>query len=224
MVELLKDFVDIFLHLDKHLDYIITNFGIWTYVILFTIIFVETGVVIMPFLPGDSLLFMAGALAAIHPDVLNVWIMGGLLFVAAFLGDTLNYHIGKYIGPKVFKRDYKLLKRAHLVKTQAFYDKHGGKTIIFARFIPIIRTFAPFVAGVGTMSYGKFISYNIIGGFVWVFSFLLAGYFFGEIPIVKNNLKLVLVGIIVVSLMPPSWEYIKHIRARRIARRANSQA
>ena len=223
-MELLKDFIDIFLHLDKHLDYIITNYGGWTYAILFLIIFVETGVVVMPFLPGDSLLFMAGALCAMHPETLNVWNMAGLLFVAAFLGDTLNYHIGKLLGPKVFARDYKLLKRAHLLKTQAFYEKHGGKTIIFARFIPIIRTFAPFVAGIGTMKYSKFISYNVFGGFIWVFSFLLLGYFFGEIPIIKNNLKLVMLGIIIVSIMPPTFEYIKHIRAKRkTARQAREQ-
>ncbi|AKQ44496.1 hypothetical protein TH63_00785 [Rufibacter radiotolerans] len=207
-MELLRQFIDLFLHLDQHLSQIISDYGTWTYVILFLIIFVETGVVVMPFLPGDSLLFAAGAFAA--TGVLNVWWLVLLLFIAAFLGDTLNYLIGDYFGPKVFKRDYRFLKREYLYKTQAFYEKHGGKTIIFARFIPIIRTFAPFVAGVGTMKYSKFLSYNVIGGFLWVAGFVLAGFVFGNIPAVKKNFTLVIFGIILISIIPPVIELVKH--------------
>lgn len=207
-MELLKQFIDLFLHLDKHLEMIIADYGTLTYVILFLIIFIETGLVVMPFLPGDSLLFAAGAFAA--AGSFNVYFLIGLLIVAAFIGDTLNYSIGKFIGPKVFSRDYMLLKKAHLLKTQTFYEKHGGKTIIFARFIPIIRTFAPFIAGVGTMNYGKFISYNIIGGVLWVTLFTIAGYLFGEIPEVKRNFTLVIFAIIILSLLPPVIEYIRH--------------
>ncbi|ALI99441.1 DedA family protein [Rufibacter tibetensis] len=206
-MELLRQFIDLFLHLDQHLSQIISDYGTWTYAILFLIIFVETGVVVMPFLPGDSLLFAAGAFAA--TGVLNVWILLALLFVAAFLGDTLNYLIGDYFGPKVFRRDYRFLKKEYLLKTQAFYDKHGGKTIIFARFIPIIRTFAPFVAGVGTMKYSKFLSYNIIGGFLWVVGFVAAGFIFGNIPLVKKNFTLVIFGIILISVIPPIYELVK---------------
>lgn len=206
-MELIHQFIDLFLHLDQHLNQIITDYGIWTYAILFLIIFVETGVVVMPFLPGDSLLFAAGAFAAM--GLLNiVWLLL-LLFVAAFLGDTLNYMIGNFIGPKVFRQDYKLLKREYLEKTQAFYEKHGGKTIIFARFIPIIRTFAPFIAGVGTMKYSKFLSYNLIGGLLWVSLFLVAGFIFGNIPAVKSNFTFVIFGIILVSFLPPAYEFIK---------------
>lgn len=208
-MELLKQFIDIFLHLDKHLADIITNYGTLTYVILFLIIFVETGLVIMPFLPGDSLLFAAGALAANPSNNLNLYILIAILFVAAFLGDTVNYSIGNFIGPKVFSRDYLLLKKEHLLKTQAFYEKHGGKTIIFARFIPIIRTFAPFVAGVGTMKYSKFISFNLIGGAVWIVSFLVLGYLFGELPIVKKNFTFLVFGIIFLSILPPIIEVIR---------------
>jgi len=207
-MELIKQFVDLFLHLDKHLETIIANYGTLTYVILFLIIFIETGLVVMPFLPGDSLLFAAGAFAA--TGSFNVYFLIGLLIVAAFLGDTLNYSIGKFIGPKVFSRDYMLLKKEHLIKTQAFYEKHGGKTIIFARFIPIIRTFAPFIAGVGTMNYGKFISFNIIGGVLWVALFTFAGFQFGGIPEVKRNFTLVIFAIILLSLLPPVIEYIRH--------------
>ncbi|HEX8531907.1 MAG TPA: DedA family protein, partial [Cytophagales bacterium] len=195
-MEFLQQIVDIFLHLDKHLTEITSNYGTWTYLILFLVIFVETGVVVMPFLPGDSLLFAAGALAANPASELNVVLMMVLLFIAAFLGDTLNYTIGDYIGPRVFRRDYRFIKRAHLERTQAFYDRHGGKTIIIARFIPIIRTFAPFVAGVGTMKYSRFISYNVIGGFLWVVAFTLLGFFFGNLPVVKKNFTLVIFAII----------------------------
>lgn len=214
-MEFFSTIIDLFLHLDKHLTQIISQYGTWTYLILFLVIFIETGVVVMPFLPGDSLLFAAGALAANPENNLNVALLMLLLFIAAFLGDTLNYTIGDYLGPKVFRRDYRFLKREYLLQTQAFYDKHGGKTIIFARFIPIIRTFAPFVAGVGTMKYSKFISYNIIGGFLWVVAFTMIGYFFGNLPIVKKNFTLVIFAIILISVMPPIYEFLKHKFAKK---------
>jgi membrane-associated protein len=206
-MEFLKEVIDIFLHLDKHLKEIIDNYGTLTYLILFLIIFVETGVVVMPFLPGDSLLFAAGTFAALGS--LNLFLLIILLFVAAFLGDTLNYAIGKYIGPKVFYRDYMLLKREHLTKTQHFYEKHGGKTIIFARFIPIIRTFAPFVAGIGNMKYSKFLSFNIIGGAIWVVLFTVAGYYFGTRDYVRNNFTYVIFAIIIISILPPIIEVLR---------------
>lgn len=216
-MEFLQQIIDIFLHLDKHLTEITSNYGTWTYLILFLVIFVETGVVVMPFLPGDSLLFAAGALAANPASELNVVLMMVLLFIAAVLGDTLNYTIGDTIGPRVFRRDYRFIKRAHLLRTQEFYDKHGGKTIIIARFIPIIRTFAPFVAGVGTMKYSRFISYNIIGGFLWVVAFTLLGFFFGNLPVVKKNFTLVIFAIIFLSILPPIIEYFKHRTSQRTA-------
>lgn len=206
-MDLIKQFLDFFLHLDHHLNQIILEYGVWTYIILFLIVFVETGLVIMPFLPGDSLLFAAGAFAA--KGSLNLALVLVLLFIAAFIGDTLNYYIGKYIGPKVFKHDYWFIKKEHLLKTQSFYEKHGGKTIIIARFIPIIRTFAPFIAGVGTMNYSKFISYNLIGGFIWVFGLTLLGYFFGTIPIVERNFETVIVAIVVISILPPIIEILR---------------
>lgn len=208
MIDLLKDFIDILLHLDKHLAEISAQYGVLMYVILFLIIFAETGLVVTPFLPGDSLLFALGALAA--TGALNLWVLLGLLFVAAVLGDTVNYAVGNYIGPKVFERDYRFLKKEYLFKTQAFYEKHGGKTIIIARFIPIIRTFAPFVAGVGTMQYRRFIVYNILGGFIWVFGFTILGYFFGNIPAVKRNFTLVIFGIIFLSVLPAIIEVLRH--------------
>ncbi|MDX2196797.1 MAG: DedA family protein [Cytophagales bacterium] len=207
-MEYIKSFIDLFLHLDTHLSEIITQYGTATYAILFAIIFIETGLVIMPLLPGDSLLFAAGAFAA--KGDLDIALICILLFIAAVLGDTLNYHIGKWIGPQVFNKNYSLLKKEYLTKTQEFYDKHGGKTIIFARFIPIIRTFAPFVAGVGTMKYSKFIMYNIIGAALWIVGFSLLGYYFGNIPAVKKNFTLVIVAIIILSVLPPAIEYIKH--------------
>ncbi len=207
-MEILKEIVDVFLHLDKYLNNIILDYGFWTYLILFLVIFIETGFVIMPFLPGDSLLFAAGSFAALGS--LNLLYLLLLLFVAAVVGDTLNYMIGKAIGPRVFRRDYWFVKREHLLKTQEFYVKHGGKTIIFARFIPIIRTFAPFVAGVGTMEYSKFIFYNLIGGAVWVAGLTLLGYFFGQIDFVQKNFELVILSIIFISILPPVIEFIKH--------------
>lgn len=214
-MEILREIIDFILHLDKHLGAIIQDYGAWTYAILFLIIFVETGVVVLPFLPGDSLLFAAGSLAALPGSPLNVWVMMGLLIVAAVLGDTLNYHIGDYLGPRVFRENSRFLKREHLVRTQEFYEKHGAKTIILARFIPIIRTFAPFVAGVGTMSYSKFLSYNVVGGVLWVISLTGAGYFFGTIPIVQKNFSLVVLAIIGLSILPVIFEFIKSRRSSR---------
>lgn len=208
-MEILKDIIDFILHLDKYLGAIIQDYGTWTYAILFLIIFVETGVVVLPFLPGDSLLFAAGSLVALPGSPLNVWVMMGLLIVAAVLGDTLNYHIGDYLGPRVFRENSRFLKREYLIRTQEFYEKHGAKTIILARFIPIIRTFAPFVAGVGTMSYTKFLSYNVVGGVLWVASLTSAGYFFGTIPIVQKNFSLVVLAIIGLSILPVIFEFVK---------------
>jgi len=212
-MDILMQFVDLFLHLDKHLDAVMRDYGTWTYAILFLIVFCETGLVVTPILPGDSLLFAAGALAA--RGALDVWLLGGLLFIAAVIGDAVNYSIGHYIGPKVFERpDSRIFKRKYLERTQAFYEKYGGKTIIIARFVPIVRTFAPFLAGVGVMSYARFAFYNIFGAFLWVGSFVTAGYLFSEIPIVKNNFTLVILAIIVLSVMPAVYEIVK---ARREA-------
>ena len=204
-------FVDFILHMDTHLDVIVRSMGIWSYALLFLVIFVETGVVIMPFLPGDSLLFAAGSLAALGS--FNVWVLFALLTVAAILGDTVNYWIGHYIGPRVFSTNSRFLKREYLDRTHAFYEKHGGKTIILARFIPIVRTFAPFVAGVGRMNYGHFITYNVVGGIVWTALFTLGGYFFGNLPIVKENFSLVIMAIIAISVLPAVWEVIRNRKA-----------
>ena len=209
-MEFIQQLIDFILHIDKHLIEIVQDYQLWTYAILFLIIFAETGFVVTPFLPGDSLLLAAGAIIAKPESGLNIILMCGLLIVAAVLGDLVNYHIGDYIGPKAFSGRYKLLKKEYLERTQKFYEKHGGKTIIYARFIPIIRTFAPFIAGVGTMSYARFASYNVVGGVLWVVSFLLLGYFFGGLPVIKNNFTYVIFGIIVLSILPPVFEYAKH--------------
>lgn len=206
-MEYIQLFSEWFLHLDDKLAILINTYENWIYLILFLVIFVETGLVIMPFLPGDSLLFVAGSFAA--TGALNIYYVIILLFIAAFLGDTVNYFIGNYIGPRVFKRDYRFLKRSHLVKTQEFYEKHGPKTIIIARFIPIIRTFAPFIAGVGTMNYGRFLAYNIIGGIIWVVGLCLLGFYFGQMEFVKNNFETVIFAIIFISILPPIIEFIK---------------
>lgn len=204
-MELLKEFIDIFLHLDTHLDKIFSDYGTLTYIILGLVIFCETGLVITPFLPGDSLLFAVGALSA--GSSLNIHLVVAILIVCAILGDAVNYHIGKFIGPKVFeKKDSKIFRQSYLKRTQDFYDKYGGKTIIIARFVPIVRTFAPFLAGVGEMSYAKFFSYNVIGAILWVGIIAYAGYFFGELDIVKNNFSLVILGIIIVSVLPAVCE------------------
>ena len=204
---LITNLIDLFIHLDKHLSVIIENYGFWTYLILFIIIFCETGLVITPFLPGDSLLFAAGAFAALGS--LDIRLLLILLILAAIAGDTINYWIGNYIGPRAFSGNIRFLKKEYLDRTHAFYEKHGGKTIILARFVPIIRTFAPFVAGVGAMSYGRFITYNIVGGIVWVALFTLAGYFFGNIPAVKDNFSLVIMVIIIISVLPMAAEFLK---------------
>ena len=203
------DLIDFILHVDAHLFEFIKNYGVWVYGILFLIIFVETGLVVMPFLPGDSLLFAAGALAA-STGALNPWLLILLLFIAAVLGDTLNYHIGKYIGPRVFEIESRFINKKHLVATQKFFEKHGGKTIIFARFIPFARTFAPFVAGAGSMNYKYFLSYNAIGGFLWIASFIILGYLFGNMPIVKDNFTHLIFGIIIISVLPGIIGFIRH--------------
>jgi membrane-associated protein len=208
-VEAIQAIIDFILHIDKHLVAIVSDYKTWTYLILFLIIFAETGFVVTPFLPGDSLLFAAGAIIANPASGLNILLMMVILIVAAILGDLVNFHIGDYIGPRAFSGKYKLLKKEYLEKTQAFYNKHGGKTIIYARFIPIIRTFAPFIAGVGTMSYGRFAFYNVVGGVVWVSSFLLLGYFFGGLEVIKSNFTYVIFGIIILSVLPPVIELLR---------------
>jgi membrane-associated protein len=204
-MEFLKNIIDLFLHLDEYLAKIILDYGTWTYVILFVVIFVETGLVIMPFLPGDSLLFAAGTFAALGS--LNIYFLVGLLMVAAILGDTVNYAIGFYLGERAY--NIKWIKKEYFDKTHAFFEKHGGKTIFLARFVPIVRTFAPFVAGIGKMSYSYFITYNFVGGIVWVLLFTLAGFFFGNIPIVRENFELVIIAIILVSVVPMVVEWWK---------------
>ncbi|MBF9141235.1 DedA family protein [Hymenobacter properus] len=213
-MEIIKHFFDLLLHLDKTLVNVVHEYGSLTYLILFLIIFTETGVIVMPFLPGDSLLFVAGTLAAQpNPDtghpLLNIWLLIPMLIAAAFIGDNLNYAVGDYLGPRVFREDFKFLNRKYLDQTQAFYAKHGGKTIIMARFVPIVRTFAPFVAGIGTMTYRYFASFSIAGAALWVISLTLAGYLFGNIPLVKNNFTLVIYGIILISVLPPLWSFVK---------------
>ena len=208
-MELIKALIDFILHIDQHLVEIVNDYQTWTYLILFLIIFAETGLVVTPFLPGDSLLFAAGAIIAKPESGLNVMFMWGLLIVAAILGDLVNYHVGKFIGVKAFSGHYKFLKMEYLNKTHEFYERHGGKTIIYARFIPIIRTFAPFVAGIGTMTYGKFATFNVVGGIAWVTSFLFIGYFFGGLPIIKDNFTYVIFGIIFLSILPPIIEYFR---------------
>src|SRR5690554_5686537 len=211
-MEIIYNIIDFVLHIDKHLVEIVNEYQTWTYLILFLIIFAETGFVVTPFLPGDSLLFAAGAIIAKPETDLNIYFMSILLIAAGFFGDMLNYHIGQYFGHKAFSGRYKFLKKEYLEKTQAFYDKHGGKTIIYARFIPIVRTFAPFVAGVGSMTYSRFSSYNIVGAVAWVVSFLFLGYFFGGLPIIKDNFTLVIFAIIVLSVLPPVIEVLRSKR------------
>jgi len=208
VVELIKRFIDVILHLENYLDVLIPKLGTETYAVLFMIIFAETGFVVMPFLPGDSLLFAIGAFAA--RGALNVTVLFVLLGLAAILGDSLNYSIGKYLGPKVFKEQSRFFKKEYLVKTEQFYEKHGHKTIVIARFIPIIRTFAPFVAGVGKMQYGKFMFYNVLGGVLWVGLMLFAGYFFGNMQFVKENFSAVVIVIIFLSVLPGIIELLRH--------------
>ena len=205
---MLASLIDFILHIDQHLIELTQTYGLWIYAILFLIVFCETGLVVTPFLPGDSLLFAAGAVAAL--DGMNVHMAAALLLAAAVIGDAANFAVGKYFGEKLFaKPDSRVFKREYLDKTHAFYEKYGGKTIILARFVPIVRTFAPFVAGMGDMHYGRFIRYNIIGALMWVGLLTYAGYFFGELPVVKNNFGLVVIGIIMVSMLPMAVEIAK---------------
>lgn len=218
-MEQLQFLIDLFLHLDEHLANIINQYGAWTYAILFLIIFMETGFVVTPFLPGDSLLFAAGTFAALGS--LNIWFLVLLLIIAAIAGDTVNYWIGHYMGDRAY--NVKWIKKEYIDRTHAFFQKHGGKTIFLARFVPIVRTFAPFVAGMGKMSYGYFISYNIFGGIVWVVLFNLLGFFFGNIPFVKKNFELVIIAIILISVVPAVWEALKARREIREERAAKAK-
>ncbi len=200
-MDLIYTVIDFFIHLDRYLTDIIQSIGSLTYVLIFIIVFCETGLFVTPFLPGDSLIFVIGSLSAI--GALNLWISTIVLMTAAIIGDTVNYHIGKYLGPKIFKKqNVRFLNRKHLDKAHKFYEKHGGKTVIIARYIPIIRTFAPFVAGMGSMSYGRFILYNIVGGVSWVSICIFSGYFFGNIPVVSENFTLVILAIVAISALP----------------------
>ncbi len=206
MWDALVRLVDVVLHLDRHLQNLTEQYGVWMYAILFAIVFCETGLVVTPFLPGDSLLFAAGALAALGS--LDVWLLTLLLVVAAILGDTVNYHLGRYFGTRVLRGEHSLLfNRKHLDRTREFFEKYGAKAIILARFVPIVRTFAPFVAGVGEMQYRRFLAYNVLGGVVWVVGFVTAGYWFGNQPFVKKNFSLVILAIIFVSILPMVWEW-----------------
>lgn len=211
-MSLIKNFIDFILHLDKYLNIVIVQFGAWTYVILFLIIFAETGLVITPFLPGDSLLFAAGTFAAV--DSLNIIILLVILLAAAILGDTVNYSAGKFLGSKAFEKYPKIFKKEYLDKTRNFYDKYGTKTIVLARFVPVVRTFAPFIAGVGAMNYFKFLLYNVFGAILWVALFVLGGYFFGNIQWVKDNFSLVILIIIILSFVPMAWEWWKHYKSK----------
>ncbi|MBV8042902.1 DedA family protein [Pluralibacter sp.] len=213
-MDLIRFLIDFILHIDVHLAELVANYGVWVYAILFLILFCETGLVVTPFLPGDSLLFVAGALSALPTNDLNVHLMVALMVVAAIIGDAVNYTIGRVFGEKLFSNpNSKIFRRSYLDKTHAFYEKHGGKTIILARFVPIVRTFAPFVAGMGHMSYRHFAAYNVVGALLWVLLFTYAGYLFGDLPIVQENLKLLIVAIIVLSILPGVIEIIRHKRA-----------
>lgn len=206
------ELIDFILHIDQYLEVFLQDYGVWVYAILFLIIFVETGLVVMPFLPGDSLLFATGMLAAQFPESLNVWLVMILLFIAAVLGDTVNYSIGKQIGMRII--NFKILGKQpvtieHINKTHSFYEKYGSKTIVIARFVPIVRTLAPFVAGIGRMNYATFLTYNFVGGFIWVFGITLAGYFLGNIPLIKDNFSKVVLLIILISVLPIIYSVIK---------------
>lgn len=211
-MEWIAYFFDVFLHLDKHLGEVIQNYGVWTYLILLVIIFCETGLVVTPFLPGDSLLFAAGTFASPSRGALDpVWLFV-LLSVAAIAGDTVNYWIGAIIGPRAFSGNIRFLKKEHLERTHRFYEKYGGKTIIIARFVPIVRTFAPFVAGIGKMTYLRFLSYNVIGGLLWVALFIFGGFFVRKIPSVRNNFSIIVIIIIIISILPALIEFIRQRR------------
>jgi membrane-associated protein len=208
-MEFIKLIIDFILHIDDHLVELSSQYGVWVYAIIFLIVFCETGLVVTPFLPGDSLLFATGAIVAMPGSGLNILLMALVVVVAAILGDTVNYHIGKAFGSQLFKKPSRWIKQEYLDKTHAFYEKYGGKTIIYARFVPIIRTFAPFVAGIGVMNYSKFIMFNVVGGILWTFLFLSAGYWFGNIPFIRDNFSMVILAIIGISLIPVFLELIK---------------
>lgn len=214
MVEFVKNIIDFIFHLDRHLNVVIQSFGNWSYLLLFIIIFAETGLVVTPFLPGDSLLFAVGAFAAIGSfDLLWLFI---ILFSAAVIGDSANYAIGKFLGDRAFQKgDSRFFKKEYLDRTHRFYEKYGGKTIILARFIPIVRTFAPFVAGVGSMSYGYFFAYNVIGAFLWVSIFLLGGYFFGNAPVIKENFTIAIFVMVILSVLPIIVEFFRHKKNKK---------
>jgi membrane-associated protein len=207
-VELITGFIDVVLHLDRHLQWLVANYGMWVYLILFAIIYCETGLVVTPFLPGDSLLFVAGAVAA--AGAIDVHTLLAVLVLASFSGDNTNYWIGRFVGPRLFRRSgSRVLNPAHLERTQQFYEKHGGKTVVIARFVPIVRTFAPFVAGMGRMIYPRFLSYSFAGSVLWIGSLIYAGYYFGNLPFVRQNLSFVIIGIVVLSLMPGVVEFLR---------------
>ena len=214
-MEIINFLIDFILHIDKHLQQIVSDYQTWTYLILFLIIFCETGLVVTPFLPGDSLLFAAGTIAAMPNEPLSLVPLILLLISAAFIGDNTNYFTGKFLGHKVYEKNYRLIKREYLDKTHLFYEKHGRITIIIARFMPIIRTFAPFVAGVGTMQYARFVTFSIVGNILWVTLFTMAGYFFGNIPLIKNNFTVAILAIIFVSLLPMIAGIVKNILEKR---------
>lgn len=221
-MDFLKQFVDVILHLDKHLDSLVAQYGPWIYVILFLIIFCETGLVVTPILPGDSLLFAVGALSA-RPDGLNFWIVVSSLIVAAILGDSVNYWIGYFLGEKLQKKYPRLIKPEYIKKTHDFYERYGGKTIIIARFVPIVRTFAPFVAGIGKMTYTRFMMFNISGALLWILLLVPAGYFFGNMPFVKKNFSAVVLAIIFISILPAIIEFLRErARMRKGAIKAES--
>lgn len=209
-MDFLKTLLDYVLHLNTHLDGLVAEYGAWVYAILFVIVFCETGLVVTPFLPGDSLLFAVGAIAGLPDSKLNLFIAMAVLLVAAILGDTVNYWVGNMAGHKLVEKFPRLIKKQHLDRTHEFFERYGGKTIIIARFMPIIRTFAPFVAGMGRMNYASFTAYNIVGGLIWIFFFVIVGFYFGNLPAVKKNFTLVIMGIIVLSMMPPVIEYLRH--------------
>lgn len=214
MMDFIYLVIDFILHIDAHLAELVAEYGVWVYAILFLILFCETGLVVTPFLPGDSLLFVAGAIAALPTNDLNVHLMVAVMITAAIIGDAVNYTIGRLFGERLFSNpNSKIFRRSYLDKTHAFYERHGGKTIILARFVPIVRTFAPFVAGMGHMSYRRFAFYNVTGAFIWVLLFTYAGYLFGNLPFIQENLKLLIVVIIVLSILPGVIEIIRHKRA-----------
>jgi membrane-associated protein len=216
-MELLHGFIDLVLHLDRHLIALLADYGVWFYGILFVVIFAETGLVVTPFLPGDSLLFAVGALTAVDTSgTLHLWLLLALLIVAAVLGNTVNYHVGRYIGAAAFSGRYRFFRREYLLQTQDFFARHGGMAVVLSRYMPIVRTFAPFVAGVGRMHWGRFQTYNIVGGASWVLIMTVAGYLFGNLPVVRDNFGLVTIGIIVASLLPLAYVTLRDwVGARR---------